>query len=166
MTRRGQCFWMAIAVLACIAAGFGENRDAPATKASQDRAESRAEMLRKTPETLLIQGRQLAMTGSVIRNRMPTIGRPPASYLVMRIAAGDGKKMPSGLRCVALHGISGEEIWTQETIESRPAADALELVARQAPDWKQPIDVVVVLEDAAGTKHLLRAAGVEVMEVW
>ena len=134
---------------------------------SDDEAkESPADKLRKTPTKIKIADVELSLDGTLIRNRMPMIGPRQGSntYLILRLKPASGE-LPKDIKCKAVQGVDGEEIWESSKLEVRPSPKMINIVARNTPDWRKPVDVILTIVDAAGNEQQLRSPGIRVMEV-
>lgn len=138
----------------------------PADPPGDDEEESPADRLRKTPVKITIGDQQLTLSGQLIRNLMPTIGprRGSNTYLILRLKT-TGQSLPQGLKCKTVYGVDGQKIWESAKLEVRPSPKVINIIARNTPSWRKPIDVIVKLHDADGNEYLIRAPGVKVMEV-
>ena len=124
---------------------------------------SPAELL-SAPETVVIDGQELALRTYLWRDFMP-VSPPDGRSLtaIFWVFSADSSVLPDGLSADAAWLVNGDKVWDTSLDEQRPGEQLpyqLERVARNGPKWSPGIKVeaVIRLREANGTTHLLRAS--------
>lgn len=133
----------------------------------EDKKESPADRLRKTPTKITVGDVELSLESHLIRNLMPTVGprRGSNSYLIVDLNTKDDA-LPEGLKCKTIYGVDGQKIWESSKLEVRSMPKKIRVIARNTPDWQKPIDVILKFSDSKGKEHMLRISSVEAMKVY
>ena len=122
------------------------------------------EKLRSAPESVTIEGRELALRTYMWRDFMPI--SPPGGHpliAVFWIYSVDSTALPTGLTADAAWVVNGDRVWDtffESEGTPQPKPYELERIARDGPNWGPHIEVdaVVRIRESDGTTHLLRAA--------
>lgn len=127
-----------------------------------------ARELRATPETVIVDGHELALRTHMWRDFMPISppdGKPMTA--IFWVFSADSSALPDGLTVDAAWVVKDDEVWDTSLGDGNPAERVpyqLERVARDGPKWGPgvAVDAVVRLREADGKTHLLRASGQDI----
>ena len=124
--------------------------------------------LRATPETVIVDGHELALRTYMWRDFMPISppdGKPMTA--IFWVFSADSSALPDGLTVDAAWVVKDDEIWDAALVDESSSEEVpyqLERVARNGPKWGPGVEVeaVVRLREADGKTHLLRASGQDI----
>jgi hypothetical protein len=126
--------------------------------------------LRDAPATATVDARAVRIEAYAWRDFMPGPDTPRDGQPLIvsaRVMAGDGGVLPAGLVPETVWVVRGDRAWRAAATEVRPSPDArsIEVVVRDGPKWGPDavVDVVVAFRDGAGTRRVVRAAGVTIV---
>jgi hypothetical protein len=116
-------------------------------------------VLLAAPETVVVDGGTLTLSTYMWRSFMPIVP-PNGSSLIALVYIGmtDSTKVPSSTSADAVWIVNGQTVWKSFLADAnQPPTNQLCKVARDGPQWDNPVDVIVRVFGSRGDSHLLRA---------
>lgn len=114
--------------------------------------------LKKTQETITLDGKTLTLTANLWRDFMPSIGKADNSMqATVKVACENKIPLPEDLKIVRLMTVMGDSVWVTNVQESdKFNQQALQAGAKGGPEWEvgATADVIVELDVGERTYYL------------
>jgi hypothetical protein len=154
MNRKERSPIVSLLFVALVIAGCGRNPSAPIVQVPPE--------VVNAPTEIVVGGNTLRLETYLWRNFQPGTSMDTRLLAQLRLRAGAGSLIPSGLAVEKAWLFLDDEAWlSTPRQESPPSSESsVEYMSRGGPSWSVGalISAVVQVRDASNNSHLLRAA--------